>query len=366
LNDKTLTHIQALAMVVMFNFGSSVVMGVSTGVAQDSWIALILGAVFSIPAACLCGRIATLNRGQCMFDAAVERMGKVLGKLFTALMVWYALHLSALVLRNFSEFIKISSLVETPQLPVGAIMVLTVAMLVRGGGKALGKWSVATLPIVLGIVVLTVILSVNVMHPDHFLPVFDHPFSEIAKDAFQTFSFPFAEAVLFMTMMDIVAPGDSVYKIALEGLALSALVFLIVVARNMMVLGTEMVAIEYFPSYSAARIINLGDFLSRIEGSISVNFMLAGVSKLAVCLIAASRGVARLFDISNWRRLVIPMALMTLMVSAIIYRNTMEMFAFVKYYPYYAIPFQIILPLALWVFSEISARREKRLSGATR
>ena len=132
----------------------------------------------------------------------------------------------------------------------------------------------------------------------------------------------------------------------------------------MMVLGPEMISVEYFPSYSTARIINLGDFLSRIEGSISVNFMLAGVSKLAVCLIAASRGMASLFNIENWRRLVVPMALMALMLSTILYRNTMEMFSFIKYYGYYVIPFQILLPLILWAFSEIGERRKRRLSGA--
>ena len=58
------------------------------------------------------------------------------------------------------------------------------------------------------------------------------------------------------------------------------------------------------------------------------------------------------------------MALMALMLSTILYRNTMEMFSFVKYYGYYVIPFQILLPLILCAFSEIGERRKRRLSGA--
>ncbi len=363
--DKPLTRVQALAMVVMFNFGSSVVMGVSTGTAQDSWISLLLGTVYAIPVVLVYGRIAALNPGQGLFGAAGARLGKGFGKLFSVLMVWYALHLSALVLRNFSEFIQISSLLETPQLPVAAIMVLTVAVLVKGGGKAIGKWAVATLPIVLGIVVLTVVLSINIMHPEYFLPVFDHSVSEISQGAYQVFSFPLAETILFFSVADMVTPRDNVMKINLEGVLFSALVLLIIIARNMMVLGPNVVSVEYFPSYSAARLINLGDFLSRIEGSISVNFMLAGVTKLAVCLIAASRGIAYIFDVDNWRRLVVPMALMALMLSTILYRNTMEMFAFIKYSAYYTIPFQILLPVILWAFSEIGARRQRRLAGTS-
>lgn len=364
MHDKPLTRIQAIFMIVMFNFGSSVVMGVSTGMAQDSWISLLMGTVYAIPAVLIYGRIASLNPGQGLYGAAGARLGKVFGKLFSALMTWYALHLSALVLRNFSEFIQITSLLETPQLPVAAIMVLTVATLAKGGGKALGKWAVATAPIVLAIVFLTVILCLNAMHPEYFLPVLDHPVSEIARDAYQIFSFPLAETVLFLSMSDLISPRDSMIKINLEGILLSALVLLIIITRNMMVLGPAMVSLEYFPSYSAARIINLGDFLSRIEGSISVNFMLAGVSKLAICLVAASRGIASLFNIDNWRRLVVPTALMTLMLSTLLFRNTMEMFSFIKYAAYYTIPFQILLPVTLWAFSEIGERRKRRLTGA--
>mgnify|MGYP002349358349 FL=1 len=279
-------------------------------------------------------------------------------------MTWYALHLSALVLRNFSEFIQISSMLETPQLPVAGIMMLTVCALVRNGGKAVGKWAVATTPFVLGIVVLTVTFSINIMDPKHFLPILEHPIPQIAGDAFQVFSFPFAETVLFLSIADFVKPGDKPIRIYVLAMLFSAVVLQVIIARNLMVLGPAVVSVEYFPSYAAARIINLGDFLSRIEGSISVNFMLAGITKIAVCLIAASRGLASLFGIRSWRSMVLPSGLMALMLSTILYNNTMEMFSFVKAYPYYALPFEVALPAALWAASEIRARKAKRAAGS--
>jgi spore germination protein KB len=355
--DQSLTRRQAIAILLMFNFGSSVVMGVSSGVAQDSWISLLLAAVYAVPVLLMYGRIIALNPGEGLFSAAQVLLGKFFGKLVTLLMSWFALHLGALVLRNFSEFIQISTLQETPQLPVAAIMMLTVCALAGMGGKALGKWAVATAPVVLFIVVLTVVLSLNIINPQHVLPVFEHAPAEIAKDAFQIFSFPFAETVLFLSIADLIRPSDRPGGIYMMGLMASGTVLLIILLRNLTVLGPAVVSVEYFPSYAAARIINLGDFLSRIEGSISINFMLAGITKIALCVITASRGIASLFGVKDWKMLVLPSGLTALMLSVIVYGSTMEMFSFVKVYPYYAIPFEIALPLILWIVSEVRARK---------
>jgi spore germination protein KB len=120
--------------------------------------------------------------------------------------------------------------------------------------------------------------------------------------------------------------------------------------------------IEYCPSDIAARIINIGDFLTRIEGSISMNFIMAGITKITVCLLVAAKGMAHLFGISNYRKILIPVALLALALSAILYETAMEMFAFLEAYQYYALLFQIIIPVIVWMFAEIKVRRQKKLA----
>ena len=363
--DQPLTRPQALAILMMFNFGSSVVMGISTGVGQDSWIALMISIAYAVPILWMYARIISLNPGEGLFSALEHRLGRILGKALTALMSWFALHLCALVLRNFSEFIQDATMTNTPQLPVLIIMAMTVYMLARNGGKALGKWSVATMPVVLGIAILTVLLSFNIMDPENFLPVLESPIGKIFSEAYKTFSFPFAETVVFLGIADFVRPSDSPLKIYLGGLLFSALIMLVIIARNLMILGPAVVAVEFFPSYTAVSIINLGDFVSRIEGSISVNFMLAGITKIALCLITASRGIASLFGIQDWRKLVAPVGFLAVMLAQILYGSTMEMFAFLNYYGFYAIPFELVIPILLWTVSEIRSRKSGGLACAS-
>lgn len=355
--DQPMSRRQAISLLIMFNFGSSVVMGVSTETAQDAWISLLLAIVYTVPVVIMYARIMALNPDMDFFDALEARLGKIAGKAVTVLMVWYSLHLCALVLRNFSEFIQISSLLDTPQLPVLFIMLLAVCYLAKSGIKALGKWALATFPVVFAIVILTVLLSINVMDFDNILPFFEHSFGEIATDALRIFSFPLGETVLFLSVADCVHKKDNPQKIYLGGILFSSLLLAVIILRNLFVLGASVISIVYFPSYAAARVINLGDFLSRIEGSISINFILAGITKITVCLISASKGLAKLFEAGDYRRLVMPTGLLAVALSVILYQNTMEMFAFIKYYAVYAMPFQAVLPALLWIVSEIRTRR---------
>jgi spore germination protein KB len=299
-----------------------------------------------------------------LFEMLEALLGKVGGKVTVALMAWYALHLGALVLRNFSEFIQIAAMPETPQLPIMIVMMLVTAYMAKSGVESLGRWTLGILPIIMLVVVATVLLSLNKMDFSNIQPVMSHKPGEIVSSAFTLFAFPFAETVLMLSVAGDIKKTDSPYKVYLGAMLLGAFVLLVVVIRNIEILGAPMVGAEYFPSYTAARVIRVGDFLSRIEITIAMNFILAGIVKISVCLIAAAKGAARLFAISDYRRIVMPVGLMMLALCAIVYGDTMEMFAFLPIYQYYALPFQLVIPLIVWIAAEVKAKKQKKQATA--
>lgn len=351
---------QAMCMLLLFLFGSSVVMGVTTVMEQDAWASLLLGAAFFIPLALIYARIIRLYPGKDLFDILETLFGKIIGKLITALLCWYAVHLGGLVLRNFSEFIQVVSMPETPQLPLMVVMLLVTVYLAKSGVESLGRWSLVAMPAVLLIVLLTVVLSLGRMEYTNLQPVLAHGANEIAASAYSVLAFPFAETVLLLSVANAIKKQDSPYKLYLYATLLGALMLLIIILRNLCALGAPMLSAEYFPSYTAARVINVGDFFTRIEGTISMNFILAGITKITLCLLAASKGAARLFGIRDYRQIVLPVSLFALALCAIVHKNAMEMFDFLSVYQYYVIPFQIVIPLAVWVAAEIKSRRQKK------
>ena len=356
-NEKVTFH-QAVYTLTMFGFGSSSIMGVSTGIHQDVWVSILLGALFFIPLSLVYGRIIKLFPEKNLFQVMEITLGKVAGKIFTVLMVWYSVHLAALVLHNFGDFIEVFDMPETPQLAIMILMFLITVYLARSGILVVGKWSVITLFFIFLVMVFTAIASVTQLDPLNLFPLFEATFPEIIEDSFVVFSFPFAESVIFLCLADSFYKQDNVYKIFFYSLAILVGIFLVVFFRNLFLLGNAMNDISYYPSYTAVRTIEIGDYFARMESSIFTNFINAGIVKITACFLAASKGIASLFDTPRAQVYILPVGLCSLALSSFLYTSTMEMFAFLAYYPYYAFPFQVIIPVAAWIASEVHIRKQ--------
>nr|WP_319487673.1 endospore germination permease [uncultured Caproiciproducens sp.] len=353
MNSKYISTRQAICIIVVYICGSSVVLGGSSTAEQDTWISLLLSQIIAIPMVLIYARIIKLFPEKNIYEVIEILFGKIAGKIVTVLISWYAIHLAALVLRNFSEFIETTSMPDTPQLPLMIIMILVTVYMAKSGVEILGKWSLVSLFIIVSVVFLTVILLLNQIKIDNLLPVMNHSTKVILAGSYDLFTFPFAETVLFLTVADFIKKEDSPSKIYVWGEVLGAVILLVVSLRNIASLGTALMKAEYFPSYTAARIINVSDFLARIEGSISTNFILGGITKITVCILAASKGLSSLFNIQDYKKLVFPSSLCVLALCSILYSNTIEMMNFLKIYAIYVIPFQIIIPVVIWISGEI-------------
>ncbi|MGI6176681.1 MAG: GerAB/ArcD/ProY family transporter [Christensenellales bacterium] len=359
MQNKKVSLNQAVFSIVLFNFGSSVIMGINTKTGQDTWLSILLATLMAIPLFLMYARILKLFPEKGLFEIAETLFGKIGGKAVSVLFIWYCIHLAALVLRNFSEFTEISALPETPQLPIMIMMVLTTVYLARSDMRAIGKWSVLAIFFVLFVVIITFVAAINQMKFDNVLPILEHSPAQIAETTFQVFAFPYAETVVFLCLGSYFPKQNNHKTMLLRALALTFIIFLLVFFRNLSLLGRKMMELSYFPSYVTVRIIEIGDFLARIEGSISSNLLLAGVTKISVCILAAARGLNSLFKLEGHRPMVLPVGMVVLALCTVLYKNTMEMFIFVDYYAYYAFPFQIVIPLVVWIAGEIHVHRQK-------
>lgn len=360
MDRETLTPRQAVSINVLFLFGSTAIMGVNAGVAQDSWIAFLMGIAFAVPAVLVYARLIRLFPGKNLFEMAELLFGSILGKILSILMIWYAIHLCALVLKNFSEFLEICVMPETPELTVIISMMLVICYMVRNGLETLGKWAIFALPVVTIVVVFTIVFSVNRMDFDRILPIGVHDLGAIAAQGYKSFTFPFAESVLFLCAVGKLGKNGSPYKIYFYTIFIGGAVLLAILLRNVFLLGPEVLESEYFPSYTAAKIINIANLITRMEGLIAVNFIVAGIVKCALCLFAACKGMAHLLEVRDYHQLVLPVGLLCAALSTNLFKSVAEMIEFTDTYMIYAIPFEILIPLVVWIAAERRRRKERR------
>jgi spore germination protein KB len=346
--------------MTLFIFGSSIIIGVNSDAGQDSWISLILAIIMMLPLAMMYARIIKLNPEESLFDILEKLFGKIIGRIIVVFMTWYAIHLGTLVICNFTKYINLSSLPNTPEILVAIVLLFITVYICRSQISTFGKWGIIILAIIILVWITTILIAIPNMEINHITPILNHSFNTILGSAIKDFSFPFAETVLFLCLGCFIKKNDNSYKIYLYAILLSGIVLFIVFIRNLFVLGVNIMTEMYFPSFVTARVLQLGDFFTRIEGVITINFIFAGITKIAICLLVASKGIAKVINIKNSKDLIVPTSLLFLAMGSIMYQNILQMYDFVNVYFIYAFPFQVLIPFIVWIASEIRNKREKK------
>ncbi|HHT38563.1 MAG TPA: endospore germination permease [Mollicutes bacterium] len=354
---------QIITLILLFVFGTSVVIGVGFDAHQDSWMSLIAAIILSVPLLLMYARTIMLFPGKGLFDIIELLFSKKTGKVLMAIMIWYFLFLGGLVLHNFFEFISITTLPKTPKILIMIIMVLVVVYLGRSNISVLGKWGIVVSITIISVVILTILFSIGNIDFSNLLPVFEHRPITILNGAIKLIVFPFAELVTILPLASFFKKGTNSYKVFMYGLILSGLLLFIVQMRNLLTIGFPLMEYSFFSSYTIARIIEVGDFLSRIEGAITINLLFAVITKTTICLIAATKGTSKLFNTNNYKNLIMPVGLILIMLSVIVYQSIFEMEEFKeKYLVIYSIPFQFAIPFIIWITAEVKKKRIKEVN----
>lgn len=361
MNKELISDIQGINLTVLFIFGSSLVIGTGGKAKGDMWIAIMLALFISAPILIIYARILSRYPGKDLYDILEEVFGKYLGRAFSLAFIWFSFHLGALVLRNFGEFMNTVGLPETPKIVPIIMFALICVLGVKSGIETLAKCSSYFIVGVFSLLVLLALLTIPNMKPENLLPIMYNGFKPVLQGAFAAFSFPFGELIVFMMVFDSLKTPSSSYKVYLMSLVIGGLVVFFISLRNVMVLGDDTIGSVYFPSYTAISRVNIGNFLQRLEITVSIVFTLSGFIKISICLLAATKGIAKLFGIKDYRVLVTPVGLLMANFAYLVYGNIMEMFDWATdIWAYYAFPFQVVLPLIILISVEVKAQLQKK------
>ena len=367
MQKEVVSNRQGITMMALFIMGSTMLLGIGSEAKQDAWLAIIIAFIFIIPVMTIYARILALYPGKSLYEILNAVFGSIFGRIIALFFIWYALHLGTLILRNFQVFIKVVAFPETPEFVSVMLMGILCIWAVKEGIEVLGRFSQLVIIVLAFIIIAVVILGMKDAKFDNLRPFLYNGIKPVISSAFNTFSYPFAETVLFMAAFSFMKNKNDSYRVYYFALAIGVFFTLLVTVRNILVLGANLTDQVYFPSYTAVSLITIGEFLQRIEVTVSVVLLFAGFVKVSVCLLAAAKGVDYLFKIGNYRQIVAPVGLLMMVVSCFIFQNIMDMqeFAF-KIYKYYAFPFQVILPVIIWIGAEIKAKQDKKRSECNR
>jgi len=352
INDK-----EAICLLIIFILGTTLIIGIGSDVNNDKWITGIIGLILAIPIILIYSRLQSIFQGQDIFDILIMLFGNIGGRIISLIYVWYAFHLGSLVIRNFGEFVNVVALPETPMIVPMLLIGLVAVYAVKLGIEVLGRTCAYLFPILVIILVTVQFLGIPNMRFHHLKPILAEGISPLLKSGFTTFSFPFAETVLFLGVFFTLKTKKSPYKVYFSGVFLAGIIIIVITIRNILFLG-ELGSSMYFPTHVAVGRIAIGEFLQRIEVSVSFIYALSALIKCCICLFVSVQGLSKIFNLNDYRSIVLQTGLLMVFLAEILYDDIMSMVDWaMKVYPYYAFPFQVILPVGIWIIAEVKKKK---------
>jgi spore germination protein KB len=357
MSDHLITGKQLQSLLTMFWLGTLVFLGFDNRLNQDTWIGTLISALLFLPLLFVYVRIIHLYPGQDLFEIMIQIFGTVVGKILTFIMVFYAIHLGALVIKTFSEFITLENLNEVPEILIFSCISLLAILSVTNGAQNIARLAKWVQSIVIFIILFTVLIGLKDMDFDNLKPIMNTDSKTLLTQSLLSVTLPFGEIVVCLPFFGSQSSLDNPLKIFLKSLGISTAIMVISNISIVLLLGVPSVSRFYFPAYWSLSLISLGDFFTRIEVLIGVNLVFAGSIEFFACLYSASLGVTRLFNFKNQKEAVVPCSLLILTLAGLLYSNSIEMTVALRYYPYYAVLFQVIIPVIVLIGAEIKKRK---------
>lgn len=358
MRKEVISDRQGICTIILFIIGSSSVFTMGLEAKQDLWLAIILGLAFALPFAILNARLHYLFPNKNLFDIVEICFGKLLGKLIILFFISYTFYWAPDVATNYGEFIRTVSFPTIPKIvPMGFIIILC-SFAIRQGIELLGRYSELVFKIPVLILIASTIFLIPRMHITNLQPYLSNGFKPIFTAAFGLLSFPFGQlAASFTIAFSSFKYKYSPYKVYLYGLIIGALLLLISSLNNILVLGVNAASLYQYPSYITATKIHI-NLLERVEALVAITFIFGGFVKISILMLCTCKGIAKIFEINDYRFIVLPITLLTINIAYFQYESILHYSDFTtNIWPYYVLPYQTLLPIPIWILAEIKSRK---------
>lgn len=342
---------QLIFLMVGFIYG--IIISPQATAKQDAWFAVLITTIAALFILTLYVYISLLNREKTLIEILKKRFGKYIGGLIGLLYVWYFLHLAAIVIRNYGDYVNMAIFPETPVVFIIISLSIITAYVVRQGLEVMGRGVEIFVPLVIIEVLFVTILLYGQMDFSNWKPFLGNGFMPVLKTVQTIISFPVGEIVIFLMIFPAINKEKDLLKSALIAASTAGGLFLIVTFRDLFVLGADMLYRTTFTSATALRLIpdiNLDVFYM-------VAALLGGSIKVTVCIYAAVVGFAQVFDVDNYKPFVYPMVALMIALSIWLYESFFDLTQWsMENYFYYAFPFQFIIPIILLIISIVKRK----------
>ncbi|MBP1994822.1 GerAB/ArcD/ProY family transporter [Paenibacillus eucommiae] len=344
---------QLAILVCLFTIGSAILVipsGQAAYAQQDAWIATILGTVAGIGIVWLYTLVGSLFPTLSLVQLSEKLLGKWLGKVISFLFIGiFFLGGPISNVYYIGSFMTSQIMPETPMEAFSILFVLTAVMGVRLGLETMARTAEILFPWVLLLFFLLVMFISPQIKMDNILPILESGLKSTVPAALTFLSAAALPSVLLLVInpSQMNQPKEA-RRAFLIGYLMGGMVLIIIVTLCILVLGHDLTTRNTYPSYALAKLINIGDFLQRLEVLMAFIWIITLYFRMSLYYYVTLVAIAQIFNLKDYRPLAIPLGLLMLALAPIEYPTSIfDEYTTKVYWIPYALIAGLIYPLVL-------------------
>lgn len=321
---------------------------------QDVWLYCLTGLPLHLLLALPFYFLAMRFPSETFFEYTDTILGKA-GKLIGILYILFFMHNAALSINFYSEFLTTVVMNLTPPFFFKVSLLFLAAYAAYKGIENLARLSELFAPIIMLVVLVAILSLVKDMDPKEFLPLMESGLLPAFSSGFY-----FVSSNIEIALMAVVLPflnDRSKLKTVYIAFPLLLGIFIFILTATVIALfGDDLAKNLTYPFYNAVRLIQLGNFIERVEVFHVVLWIFGLFVKLSLSLYVIALGLSQVFRLKTYTPLLLPLVSIVLPVSTTFGKDIVELKGFTSYeiYPWYTIIFIFIIPFFLLLTAIIS------------
>lgn len=357
MRSEKLTIRQMTMWFILYQLGSAFLVlptHLASVAKQDAWISLLLVLTVQMMMILVYTGIMKHLNGVPFEEYIQKLLGKWLGKLFLLLFsLMFPFLIMSLSLRDLGEYLTTVIMPETPQEAIFALMLGAVIYVVFCGVTTIGRAAEVLFFLVMALLALGYLPLLPTAKVSNLLPVFEFGWKPIVNASFTNIAFPYIESVLFLYFTVQDRKPEKWRNVVMKSSLYSGVLFLYVTLIVITVLSPGVVSSLTFSSYFVVRTISFSEFFERFEVAVSVVWFIAIFFRMSLLMYVSARGLASVFQLGNYRSLLIPLGVMAYVLAGVVWPNTAVLVTSYRIWPFYAMIFGIICPILIWILGQV-------------
>jgi spore germination protein KB len=325
---------------------------------QDLWISPIWASFAGFLTVYITYRLHKLYPDESVIEYSERILGRIAGKVLGGVYIFFYLHITGIIIREYSDFIA-TFLPLTPMTVVMGSIVVVCGFAVRGGIEVLGRSAEIFVPLVVFLLTVIIILLIPELRLERMLPVMENGLwpSFMGSIAPQGW---LSEFFLLSFLLPLLADRHKGQKWGMLCVFFIMLTLVIINLMTLLLFG-KMAGTLTYPMMLAARRISLAEFFEHLESVVMAIWVAGAFVKISAFYYIVTLGTAQWLKLSDYRPLVFPLGYILVLLSIWIAPNIQAIKKFLgATTPVYLLSMQLAIPLVLLFIAMIRSKMQSK------